>query len=77
MSDLRSKFSEDSNNSRLNSSGPKLWSQFAGATATQTSAIPLVLGHPKLEKLRDMVLKHFKEKEQEKVATRFDFRFFF
>jgi ERCC4-related helicase len=32
-----------------------------------------VLGHPKLEKLRDMVLKHFKEKEQEKVATRFDF----
>ena len=73
MSDLRAKFSEDSNNTRLNTSGPKLWSQFAansGSGSTQANA-PLVLGHPKLEKLRDMVLQHFRDKEEEKIGTRF------
>ena len=72
MSSLRSKFSEDANNSRLNSSGPRLWSQFGSASdgnPTQNSPA-LVLGHPKLEKLRDMVVQHFRDKQSENVATR-------
>ena len=73
MSDLKSKYSEDVNNSRLNTSGPRVWSQFGNtgdAVATHSS---LALGHPKLGKLRDMVLQHFKDKEKEKIATRFGY----
>jgi len=29
-----------------------------------------VFGHPKLEKLMEMVVQHFKSKEKEKIATR-------
>ena len=74
MSSLRSKFSEDANNSRLNSSGPRLWSQFgSSADGTPSQSSPaLVLSHPKLEKLRDMVVQHFRDKQNEKIATRFD-----
>ena len=76
MSDLKSKYSEDVNNSRLNTSGPRVWSQFGNtgdAVATHSS---LALGHPKLGKLRDMVLQHFKDKEKEKIATRFGYWIF-
>ena len=30
----------------------------------------IVLGHPKLERLRDMVLEHFRKKQAENEATR-------
>ncbi len=71
MSTLKSKYSEDMNNSRLNTSGPRVWSQFGNTGDEVATHSSLALGHPKLAKLRDMVLQHFKDKEKEKVATRF------
>lgn len=71
MADLKKKFSEDVNNSRLNASGPRLWSQFSGNDSVASQSTPaLVLGHPKLEKLRDMVVKHFQDKKKENITTR-------
>jgi ERCC4-related helicase len=66
--ELREKLSTDLNNSRLNSSGPKLPSQFSQPEEGAETGI--VLGHPKLERLREMVLEHFRTKESEGVATR-------
>ena len=53
MSDLKEKFSNDLNHSRLNLSRPQLLSQFgAGPSQAQNRIEEFPLGHPKLEKLR-------------------------
>ena len=50
MSDLKEKFSDDLNHSRLNLSRPQLLSQFGAGPSQAQKDFPL--GHPKLEKLR-------------------------
>ncbi len=71
---LAEKFAGDANNSRLNASGPAMPSQLGsdgGLPQQPPSQVEdIVLGHPKLEKLRDMVVEHFRAKEAEGVATR-------
>ena len=71
--ELENKFAGDLNNSHLNSSKPQMLSQFGpsqgGATASLDQA-PIVLGHPKLEKLKELVVAHFKQKKAEDVATK-------
>lgn len=67
--DLRTKFSKDADNSMLNSSRPHLLSQF-GQTSQENSDDDIVLGHPKLVQLRDIVLDHFRRKREEGVETR-------
>ncbi len=59
---LSEKFSEDAETSRLNASGPQLVSQFGEEEQLPGSALDnnMVLGHPKLEKLRDLVVQHFR-----------------
>ena len=72
---LEAKFSEDKNNSHLNSSKPQMLSQFGPTQEKRASTASLqqdslVLGHPKLEKLKELVVAHFREKKNENVATR-------
>eukprot|EP00095_Tigriopus_kingsejongensis_P003009 maker-scaffold170_size291898-snap-gene-0.16 protein:Tk03009 transcript:maker-scaffold170_size291898-snap-gene-0.16-mRNA-1 annotation:"hypothetical protein LOTGIDRAFT_127429" len=68
LSSLLEKFSEDPKHFRLNSSRPHLLSQFGSARDSQEAN--LVLGHPKLEKLRDMVVAHFQTKQAEGLDTK-------
>ncbi len=70
IEDLRVKFSEDANYSRLNRSRPQLLTQFGANTSQSQSREDLSLGHPKLEKLRDIVVGHFKNMEAQGVPTR-------
>ena len=64
MTELKEKFSGDFNNSRLGSKGPQLLSQFGAASKSQGSKEKeMPLGHPKLEKLRDVVTAHFESKK--------------
>lgn len=69
--ELDEKFSNDPDVSRLNSSRPRVISQFGGDDGGGNNAADddfldasnnpgIVLGHPKLEKLRDLVLEHFR-----------------
>ena len=68
--ELRDKFCEDLNHSRLNVSRPQLITQF-GQTQTQVQPKDdFPLGHPKLEKLRDTVVEHFKKHKDESIDTR-------
>ena len=46
---------------------PFTFFQFGDADSQEDDRI--VLGHPKLEKLRDMVLEHFRSKEKEGEET--------
>ena len=66
LADLREKFSEDSNHSRLNVSRHQLLTQFGATQNTPKEEFPL--GHPKLEKLRGIVIEHFKTNTH--VSTR-------
>ena len=66
LADLREKFSEDSNHSRLNVSRHQLLTQFGATQNTPKEEFPL--GHPKLEKLRGIVIEHFKSSTH--VSTR-------
>lgn len=69
MSQLREKFSNDLNQSRLNLSRPQLMSQFgSGNGSSSTEEFPL--GHPKLEKLRDVVNEHFRRMQNQEITTR-------
>ncbi len=72
IADMREKFSDDAKFSRLNTSGPRLLTQFgantSGAAASTQSEISL--GHPKLDKLREIVVDHFKTMEAKGVPTR-------
>ena len=71
MNDLKHKFRKDSENSNLNTSRPKLNSQFTQVQGKNTSPIDdFVVGHPKLAKLRDMIVQHFQAKEASNVPTR-------
>ena len=63
---LKEKFCQDSSESRLNLSRPQLLSQFGPSQKTEEKEF--ILGHPKLEKLRDVVIDHFQKKKE--VATR-------
>jgi ATP-dependent DNA helicase MPH1 len=50
-----------------------LYCSTLGGNTSITSASQkddFAMGHPKLEKLRDMVLDHFKVKQKEDIATR-------
>ena len=67
LADLREKFSEDSNHSRLNVSRHQLLTQF-GATQNSAPKEDFPLGHPKLEKLRGIVIDHFKSNTH--ISTR-------
>ena len=68
MTDLKEKFSGDLNHSRLGlHKGPQLLSQFGG-TAAKSQREEMPLGHPKLEKLRDVVTAHFEAKKD--IETR-------
>ena len=65
-SHLDAKFSSDPNNSRLNSSRPRGITQAdadaeeGGGHREEEEEVNIVPGHPKLEKLREMVVEHFK-----------------
>ncbi|TRY61353.1 hypothetical protein TCAL_01790 [Tigriopus californicus] len=65
---MTEKFVEDPKNAKLNSSRPQLLTQFGAAKGSQETN--LVLGHPKLERLREMVLDHFKAKQAEGLDTK-------
>ena len=65
MTELKEKFSGDLNNSRFHK-GPQLLSQFG--TKTQSTEQEIPLGHPKLEKLRDVVKAHFENNKD--IETR-------
>lgn len=65
---LKQKFSNDTNHSRLNTTKPLLLSQFGSAKQDENDEF--ALGHPKLEKLRETVIEHFKAKQRENIATR-------
>lgn len=69
INDLREKFSGDLNHSRLNTSRPHLLSQF-GQTQASKEKEDFPLGHPKLEKLRETVIEHFKNHKTNNVDTR-------
>ncbi len=67
---LKEKFSTDLNHSRLNVSRPQLLSQFGSLKSQDNDIGEFVLGHPKLEKLRETVIAHFQQKKREDIATR-------
>ena len=71
--DLREKFAGDASHPALNESRPQLLTQIGNDGGSVNGAAerkPIVLSHPKMERLRDMVVEHFQNKEREGVATR-------
>ena len=72
MKDLRQKFILDCDNNSLNTSRPKINSQFSQAQAKRVSPSKdeFIVGHPKLGKLRDLIVEHFRGKEEQNVQSR-------
>ena len=71
MNELKHKFRKDSENSNLNSSRPKINSQFTQLQNKSSSPKDdFIVGHPKLAKLRDLIVEHFQSKEAQNVQTR-------
>ena len=72
MNKLQHKFRSDSEDSKLNTSRPKLHSQFSQGPAKKISPTKdsFVVGHPKLAKLRDLIVQHFRVKEEQNITTR-------
>ena len=71
MNDLKHKFRKDSENSSLNSSRPKINSQLTQIQGKSSSPKDdFIVGHPKLAKLRDLIIEHFQAKENHNIQTR-------
>ena len=71
MNDLKHKFRKDSENSSLNSSRPKINSQLTQIQGKSSSPKDdFIVGHPKLAKLRDLIIEHFQAKENLNIQTR-------
>ena len=72
MNDLRHKFRLDCENSNLNTSRPKMNSQYTQAQniGVSPSKDQFVVGHPKLAKLRDLIVQHFRTKEDQHIQSR-------
>ena len=72
MNDLRHKFRQDCDNMILNTSRPKINSQFSQPQGKRTSPSKdeFLVGHPKLAKLRDLIVQHFRTKEEQKIPSR-------
>ena len=71
MNELKHKFRKDSENSNLNSSRPKINSQFTQVQSKSSGPKEdFIVGHPKLSKLRDLIVEHFRNKEAQNVQTR-------
>ena len=69
MKDLQHKFRSDCEDNYLNTSGPKINSQFSQARGKDTSPSKdqFVVGHPKLAKLRDLIVQHFRTKKEQNI----------
>ena len=71
MNRLQHKFRSDSEDSKLNTSRPKFHSQFSQVTnKISPTKDSFVVGHPKLAKLRDLIVQHFRVKEEQNTTTR-------
>jgi Fanconi anemia group M protein len=72
MSEMREKFVGDADHSRLNASGPRVLTQIPSQLNSSRQGEEIVLGHPKLEKLKELVVDHFRTKQREEPdsATR-------
>ena len=66
MIDLQHKFRSDCDNINLNTSRPKMTSQYTQAQTNNKSPNKdeFLVGHPKLAKLRDLIVDHFRSKEE-------------